>query len=259
MSKKTRIGKCHLCGNIGKLSFEHVPPESAFNDKPVIIQPFEGGKGRIQQRGMGDYTLCIPCNNNTGSWYGSDFVDFCHRGMDILERSDGNPTLIYMYRLYPLRVIKQIITMMFSANSDIFSNVHPELVSFVLNKKRKYLSSKYRFWIYYNIKGEPRFAGVTGRINLKTNSTEIFSEITFPPFGYVMTLTNREKRNDPIDPRLIEITDFANYGYYEFDNREIKAIHLPTYLEFPGDYRSPDEIWKQRFETERKAKALTNQ
>jgi hypothetical protein len=51
MGKRTRTGKCHICGNTGQLSFEHVPPESAFNDKPIIMKPFEGGKGKIQQRG----------------------------------------------------------------------------------------------------------------------------------------------------------------------------------------------------------------
>lgn len=29
-------GVCNICGNYGKLSFEHVPPKGAFNDRPVI-------------------------------------------------------------------------------------------------------------------------------------------------------------------------------------------------------------------------------
>lgn len=250
MGKRTQTGKCHICGNVGRLSFEHVPPESAFNDKPVIIKPFEGGKGKIQQRGMGAFTLCIPCNNNTGSWYGADFVKFCYMGMEILQRSNGNPKLIYMYQLYPLRIIKQIIVMMFSANSEVFADKHPELVKFVLNKNLRYLSPKYRFWLYYNYVGEPRFSGVTARANFNNGTSIIFSEITYPPFGYVMTLENSDKRNDPPDDRLIEISDFVNYGYNEFDNREIRAISLPTHLELPGDYRTSEEIYNTVIESQ---------
>src|SRR5215204_1076611 len=160
MGKRTQTGKCHICGKNGELSFEHVPPEKAFNNKAVEIKPFEGGKGRIQQRGMGAFTLCKKCNNDTGRWYASNFVKFCHMGMEILQRSNGNPKLIYLYQLYPLRIIKQIITMMFSANSDVFGEKHPDLVKFILNKTRKYLNPRYRFWLYYNYIGEPRFSGI---------------------------------------------------------------------------------------------------
>jgi hypothetical protein len=171
-------------------------------------------------------------------------------GMEILQRSNGNPKLIYMYQLYPLRIIKQIITMMFSANSDIFGEKHPDLVKFVLNKNQKYLNPKYRFWLYYNHIGEPRLSGITAQANFNNGTSIIFSEITYPPFGYVMTLENSEKRNDPPDNRLIEISDFSNYGYYEFDYREIKAVSLPTHLELPGDYRTSKEIYETVVESQ---------
>ena len=85
MSKKKILGKCHLCGSYGELTFEHVPPRAAFNNRPVIpmshdqafnLRPEESPKGPIQQRGMGGYTLCSNCNNRTGHWYGSSFVDW---------------------------------------------------------------------------------------------------------------------------------------------------------------------------------------
>jgi hypothetical protein len=58
---KAEEGICHLCGKDGPLSFEHVPPESAFNDRPVLLgaiddvwdTEFDDSKlrGKIQQRG----------------------------------------------------------------------------------------------------------------------------------------------------------------------------------------------------------------
>jgi hypothetical protein len=35
MSRRPVIGTCHICGDHGKLSFEHVPPKEAFNKRVV--------------------------------------------------------------------------------------------------------------------------------------------------------------------------------------------------------------------------------
>jgi hypothetical protein len=32
---------CHICGTYGKLSFEHVPPRAAFNDRRILHVAFE--------------------------------------------------------------------------------------------------------------------------------------------------------------------------------------------------------------------------
>ena len=37
MSRKSIIGKCRLCGETKKLTFEHVPPETTFNNYSVYI------------------------------------------------------------------------------------------------------------------------------------------------------------------------------------------------------------------------------
>lgn len=36
MARKPVIGECRLCGTVTRLSFEHVPPRSAFNDNPIV-------------------------------------------------------------------------------------------------------------------------------------------------------------------------------------------------------------------------------
>jgi hypothetical protein len=39
---KTKEGKCHLCGNVGPLSFEHVPPQGASSKvvSELVTRPF---------------------------------------------------------------------------------------------------------------------------------------------------------------------------------------------------------------------------
>ena len=121
MPKSKQYGTCHICGKYGKLSFEHVPPRKAYNEKPAHMAKgeefirnitkanFEDIKTRIYQRGSGDYTLCEECNNDTGSWYGKSYLDWVYQAVAIIHYTSGKPTLHYPYFLFPLRVIKQIV------------------------------------------------------------------------------------------------------------------------------------------------------
>src|SRR5438105_5016295 len=113
------MGVCCICGCIGKLTFEHVPPKAAFNDRGVFQAKLEdliGGKwtpggplthGKHLQRGAGRHSLCAKCNNDTGAWYGTAYVDFAYQAMSLLDRSKGKLSLAYPYGVFPLRVLKQ--------------------------------------------------------------------------------------------------------------------------------------------------------
>ncbi len=204
------------------------------------LGPDAVARGPVQQQGAGFYTLCEKCNNVTGHWYGNQFVSWCYQGLEILIRSGGNPSLIYLNHLFPLPIIKQIVTMFLSVNSDKFRIPNEELVRFVLNKETKYLSPKYRFWVYYNSTGRIRTIGGSGMANLYTGKFSLLSEITYPPFGYVLTINS-----EPPDNRPVEITHFARYDYNEFVVMPLQLPVLPTYLAIPGDYRTKEQIYKE--------------
>ncbi len=245
MSRKRPTGKCHICGEVGLLSFEHVPPRAAFNDRRVVefgldqAEKYLSGEkvtGRINQRGSGAYTLCERCNNLTGKWYAKRFVDWCYQGMNILVNSKGKPTLIYMHYLFPLAIIKQILTMFCSVNGPNFAESHPELVSFLLNRDQKYLPPKYRIYTFFNVEGIFRQTSVTARYNIYTRRMNVMSEISFPPFGYLISFDS-----PPPDERLIDISYFARYSYQDWVIQELKLPVLPTHFPFAGDYRNLGE------------------
>ena len=245
--RSKKIGVCHICRNLGDLSFEHVPPRAAFNDRRVVKVRFEQAislgpdeivKGPIQQGGVGAHTLCPRCNNLTGRWYAHRFVDWCYQTMNILIRSNGKPSLVYLNYLFPLAILKQIATMFFSVNEDTFAKVNPELVRFVLNKEAKYLPPKFRFFIYYNTAGTFRYSPIVARGNFYSSEKPLLmSEISYPPFGYLMTVDA-----EPPDKRLFEITHFSEYDYNEFKVMTLRLPTLPTYTYLPGDYRTKKEI-----------------
>jgi hypothetical protein len=244
--RKTKTGTCHICGNIGDLSFEHTPPQKAYNDKRFIKIGLERAisahpeelntlKGPIQQGGIGEHTLCPRCNGDTGRWYAPKFIDWCTQAKDVLNRSNGDAKLVHSYNIFPLAILKQVVTMFFSINNDTFRKENQELVSFVKNKENKYLSDRYHFYTSHNIEGYRRFSG----INAQSGSSNITSitEISFPPLGYLMTVDS-----ELIDTPLSEITYFSKYEYSECKTLTLTLPILPTYTIFPGDYRTKDKI-----------------
>lgn len=239
------FGKCHICGKMAELSFEHVPPRAAFNDNQVVYfqmqqwinKSFDNlGKGKIQQRGLGSYTLCPKCNNDTGRWYGNAFRDFAIEGMRIIKYTNKTPTLYYNYNIFPLRVFKQIICMFLSANGPDFHEDNPGLVRFVLNKNETYYESDVRIFLFYNYSDKYRKTGVTITASLD-GEMRILSEITFPPFGYLMSIDNSR-----VDSRLTEITFLKDYYYNDWKTIPLKLNLLPVYSAYPADYRSKEEI-----------------
>lgn len=255
MARRKKVhGTCHVCGASGPLTFEHVPPKKAFNNRPTIelnlletlrLGPDAPIRGRTQQGGTGSNTLCERCNNDTGSWYAPALIDWCYRGMEIVERSGGRPELIHIYQCYPLRILKQILTMFCSVSGPTFAQSHPWLPRYLLNRESRTIDERFRFFVYYNLSSKLRYAGISGQVNLETGRISVLSEITFPPFGYVLTIDS-----DPPDARLVEITFFRQFSFNELARLEVRLPVLPIHLAYPGDYRTRAEILANRAASE---------
>ena len=251
MAKKKVFGKCHLCGNETQLSFEHVPPRAAFNSqrtnmargeqifKSLGKADIENIKTKIYQRGSGDYTLCIKCNNKTGRWYGRAYIDWVYQAAYILKYTSNNPTLKYPYRIFPLQVIKQIICMFFSANGVEFRNQHPSLAAFVLNKERRYIDSKIKILVYYNPTVVSRQTGLSVIIKDITN-IELISEISYFPFGYVMLFDDSN-----FFKHLVNISFFSKYEYSSWKEFFMAFPTHEIYTWMPGDFRDKKTVQNQ--------------
>jgi hypothetical protein len=245
-------GTCCICGTHGKLSFEHVPPRAAFNDHRIFeadIEKLLQGKsepgekpteGRYKQRGAGRYTLCAKCNNDTGGWYGTSYVTVAKQAMTLLYRSRGDLSLAYPYGMYPLRFLKQIVTMFFSACGPGLQEKNPDLVRFILNRDSRVLPPKFQFFAYLHHPESAaiRQAGITGVVK-GSGKMHVFSEIAFPPFGLIMSVDGSPP---PIDQRLCSITYLHQYTYRAWDIIYLKmpTLHVTTVL--PGDFRSVEEV-----------------
>ena len=127
-------GICALCGGyFDNLSFEHIPPRSAFNNlsvKAVSGKDFIGNTSvpwdlknlpyDNRQRGMGKYSLCSVCNRTAGIWYVKEYKKVSQIFVEALTQltPQNHPEVIEIKEIYPLRFIKQVICMFCSVNNQ---------------------------------------------------------------------------------------------------------------------------------------------
>ena len=245
MSRKREVfGLCKLCGLDTKLSFEHIPPESAFNKQSITEVPYRqleglesfddaiGMKGRVSQRGLGGYHLCEKCNNDTGTWYGSSYAKWAKFGHSHLNKT-AEPESI---KIHPLRVIKQIVSNFVSIRNDELGDIYKGLAEFVLDRDKVGLPDSFRIYVsgtYTEIIRKSDIAMLASE-----NSFFIFSEIVFPPFVYMLTIDS-----ECSDKRLMNISRFASYSYDDEVSFKVLLSALPVNTPYPADYRAKDEIY----------------
>jgi hypothetical protein len=157
----------------------------------------------------------------------------------VLDRSDGKMSLeYYPYRIYPLRVVKQVVTMFCSACGPSFQKRFPDMAKFVLDRDQRYLPYEMKVYAYLidakNSVGN-RQSPMSGV--LKGTKQYIFAEIAFAPLGFVLT--------GDVVPVSAALVDIANFSYSSFFTCQTIFLNLPvlpinTWL--PGDFRSKEEI-----------------
>jgi hypothetical protein len=246
----SKTGTCHLCGSNGRLSFEHVPPEAAFNDQRVLeadihkllggdlIKHLEKPSGKYNQRGAGKYTLCERCNTSTGGWYSRAYVEFVKQVYPLAQNVPPDVVVTIECSICPLDVLKQILVMFCSASPPSFAQKHPRLVRYLLNPESRDADDQRVFLSLYDVNNSnaARQSGLTGRID-GSRQSHLFSEISFPPFNLVMSVSG----GNP-DPRLFEITTFKDYAHREQRRVRLQLYNLAVNSYFPADYRSLQEL-----------------
>jgi hypothetical protein len=252
MARKKQIGTCCICLEEGPLTFEHIPPEAAFNDRPIILadinrligkdlfKELEAQRGRESQRGAGRRSLCKRCNVSTGNWYVRAYVDLVEAAMPLFGKVRAGEDRIFSTTIRPLRVLKQFLTMFCSACGPGFARAHPGVPRYLLNRHSRQLPDGIEIYLALldHETMVARRSGITGRIDLDTGQSHTYSEFSFPPFVGVMALGN----DCPPDGRLARITWFNQFSIDQ--ERQVQlALHcVQTNTHMPGDYSTRDRL-----------------
>lgn len=251
--RRTVFGLCHVCLEETKLSFEHVPPEKAFNgtrlrsfgmeDWLKSDGEFPATGGKVSQRGVGAYTLCEACNNNTGGWYGREYVKWAIGFWSALAQipQSRSEVVITVQKRFPLRFLKQSCTMFFSVNDPkSFATRHSDLVRFVLNRESREFPRDIDVCLGLYRGPLVRVTGVTGKLDIASGTTELVSEVAYPPFA-LRLISNSEPKD-----RLGSIAHFGNYGFNDHTDLSLRVVVGEGHTPYPGDYRSKDQVRADR-------------
>ena len=247
---KNNYGICALCGKYKRLTYEHIPPKSAFNSQPVHVVtgstllssnnrfPWDisGMRYKNLQKGIGRYSLCSKCNNDTGEWYGSEYArvaEGAHAAIIASARS------FEIKNFYPLRFTKQVLSMFCSVNMDCTDKTIGPLKELVLNKQKTGLDKKkYKLCMYFTKSKMAKQAGISVVGNIQTGLFTTLSEITSYPLGFSLYL-------DPVQGNHymgFDITGFTDFKYEECGDTQFPLYLVEMNSWLPADYRSKEEI-----------------
>jgi hypothetical protein len=255
---EAQASACRICGrDDARLSFEHVPPRAAFNNEQTRLyglddwlQRGEDGRltgGRIAQRGAGDFTLCEDCNNKTGSWYGNELARAARSGARILRESpldeiDASFDPMWANVVFrqsetgphPLRLIKQVVTMLLATSPIELSLAHPELGDFVLDRDQTGLPDRFQFYLALFAGPMARTTGVAGVLDVERDRMDTLVEVAFPPYAYVMTIDSPDTVAIPTS----NITGCVDVGYNQRGDMENDLLIGFGHTPWPADYRT---------------------
>ncbi len=263
--------RCRLCGEVRPLTFEHIPPRSAYNRSRATIGGIESwiardqnplapaGKRSIQQRGSGSYALCEPCNNLAGRLYVPEFTRWTRMGADILfgpkgcgQRFRNEEQTAYaqvqMKSCRPARFVKQMVTMLLAMSQPALGDLHPDLRSFARDPDSTGLPSELQ--LYLALYAGPVVRYVSGAGALRNIGTDkpveqhLIFELAYPPFSYILSV---DERTPAIETG--NISSFANAKIHERANVQLQLIVGYGETPFPIDLRSPAAIRAQAAQT----------
>jgi len=279
--RKKRYGRCRICQKFTKLTKEHVPPAKAFNNRAFfqhyIDESAKAERVRWQFReedtnGIYIFTLCEKCNNRTGTIYGTEYVNFVQAFQSHAIPENANKKVnVEVENFFPLRVVKQVISMVLSTSKptsfrnyefvgspstnpsvlkkikieypekDYQLKLYDELRNFVRKKDSKGLPNSVRLYAFASIKAVGFRTGIFSSISLNKKSVAWLVATGLHPIHWILVFDGE------LDKELLEVTDWANYGYKE---RITKKIEVPCYWlagKYPLDFRSPQELYEGHF------------
>lgn len=195
---------------------------------------------------MGGYTLCAECNNNTGTWYADDYINFSNTIDYALNNQVDLEKIkamtIELNHMYPLRIIKQILCMFASTLHPEFMDAHPELRKFILDKEYNKLDNKkYRVSMYCLKNKKNGWSGLNVMMQ-ESGKIKTVAYMDLYPLGFILEI-------DPNEDEFNYTSNITNMGTDFTYNQEVSIGLTVNILErntiYPADFRSKNEIIKQ--------------
>ena len=135
------LSHCHICLKKCKLTKEHIPPKSAFNEYNRLWERLVHVGDKASKRmthikgGLWVKTICEKCNNETCSIYAKEYVKFVKQIVEKPELFDSSgEARIFGIDANHFYIAKEIVTMILAVEPVSYARHVPELRHFVLDK-----------------------------------------------------------------------------------------------------------------------------
>jgi hypothetical protein len=239
-------GNCWLCGHFGKLSKEHIPPESAFNDFPLLLMKVDERSSKTgvlewasegTQHGLYFRSLCQECNNKYGRLYGGAYVDLVRQIAERIGDVQDFHRISLLGVKRPLAILKQIMLQFVTANGPGFAQANGWVQPFVRSRTNADVPRNVCIYLFASNAHGSRKSGVSAHIDLKTSRTHVVSEFTFWPLGTVISFNGEIPDN--------RLTPIHHWVQYPFDYKRTVDLHLcvnPIASDYPVDFRTKREV-----------------
>lgn len=249
-SKRPEIGFCHLCAEHRELTLEHLPPQSAGNNKWTHVHTmlglsigskFNKPPPLLECRsGMARRTLCASCNGMTARYYNDAFADWTLEALQYAEKVGPENRVSLTFRIQPLNVIKQIMTMALAAGDVRYSEPLRRIRRFVLTAYERPLPPDVGVRAYLNPLREERqksrmlyqnrMSSTVGVVDI-ANGTAMtcLAEIAFPPMGYLIYFKGDDR---PLLKEAAELADISFFGKYRYNEEAMVSVVLPVRIPF---------------------------
>lgn len=237
MGRKQAItGRCKICGNVGELTFEHLPPRGAFNQDSVILhslnyiadQSYQSARKKPERRhnkGLGEHSLCGSCNSFTGGEYGDTYISFAGQAMGLVDVGTNLRSIYIPFHVQPLNVLKQVVSMGMTGSSSGAMR-HPDLARFLLDPRSRQFPTDYECYVYLvKLDSAARYCTEKAMFNTETGAMDhILVEFALPPLGCGVIQRNTERPSGVRAENLCSINHFARFD---------RNVWTTVYLEVP--------------------------
>lgn len=241
-------GLCRVCRSHPATSGEHLIPKAAGNRGTVrllYISP-DGSYEEVQcSDGFFVPVLCKGCNNNQCSTYAQQYVEL----LRALEKAkpvytpDGMAATT-IGNIYPLRVVKQLITMLLCAVAWEPEKPWDDPREFVLDREKPLPPTAPRIYLYKNISRLGRIVSFTSIAELQTDVTAVVSELAWPPLGVALGFDRH-----PILDRMHDITDWGLLPYRKRSDATLLLPELRVNSHYPLMYGTLQEVERYQLKT----------
>ncbi len=187
--------RCHVCLCEKRLTKEHVPPQSAFNDCTSLYERLVTPEGSSDSArlvkvrgGFWVRTLCKACNNDLCGPYAESYVKFARHLVDTPELFDatGRARLVSVPG-DTLMIAKEVATMILAIEPASYAEHNHQLRRFVLDPNATFLPN-FRV-LAFMVPDAPQ-AGTITRFHARIDTLApgygfMGGEISGFPFGFV--------------------------------------------------------------------------